>query len=886
MKKLFTLLIIAAFTINVNAQKNEPAKATYVGKSNSMRIVSSLASRAELIPAERLTKEPKDGRSSKNKIVIGKDPQTENDFFASNPHPLAQKVSTKSVEFTFEVDNAVGPPSDPALAVGPNHVMMVYNTGFSIYDKSGNEIQGPLAVTNIFSAGGCCDLTISYDNAADRWVMTYLYVGNGIEVAVSDGPNPETANWFVYSIPQVNDYNKLSVWSDGYYVTDNTNSTNKIYALERDEMLAGNPSAQIIGFPLPGMRRTNFASPQALNVTDSNLPAVGGATFVYLQDDAWAGVSQDHIKLWTLDMDWAAGNGTISAAQTINTTPFIGVFDGGSFSNLAQPAGGSSIDALQATIMNQAQFRKFASHNSAVFNFVVDTDASAGELAGVRWIELRQSGDNQPWSLYQEGTYTAPDGRHAWHASMAMDANGNIGMGYTSMSGPTTPTTVRVSSYYTGRFDGDPLGTMNIAEELIANGTGNVGGTRYGDYSKIDVDPNDNTTFWFINEYINGGGKDIVGVFKLQLLDNDTGVTSIDAPINGATSATEQVTITITNFGETTQTSIPVSYTFNGNTVNETFTGNITVGNSAQYTFTATVDMSTGDVYSIEACTNLVSDENVNNNCSNVVLNQLAVCIPVAGDGDTSTDEGCNLDGIKHFVLGTIDVDNGGNGCNNEGDGVVKGYADRRNLSTDLNLQVGTYILQSQMNWEGGINGPEKMSVWIDFNDNGTFEGSEQLISGEEYPVFNELTPFDLVLPVSANLGSHILRVRSLDTSGTPGDVNDPCANYQFGETQDYTVNIIDQVVSVDDNLFDESSFVVATLPNNQFNISVLTTDVNERLTFTVTNMIGQKLLSYNLENENGGYTYDLDMSYTTPGVYILRLGNSKFGNTKKIIVN
>ncbi|MBK9599509.1 MAG: hypothetical protein IPO60_14670 [Flavobacteriales bacterium] len=46
--------------------------------------------------------------------------------------------------------------------------------------------------------------------------------------------------------------------------------------------------------------------------------------------------------------------------------------------------------------MNQAQFRKFPGHNSAVFNFVVDADATAGELAAVRWYELRQPADNAP----------------------------------------------------------------------------------------------------------------------------------------------------------------------------------------------------------------------------------------------------------------------------------------------------------------------------------------------------------------------------------------------------------------------------------------------------------------------------------------------------------
>ena len=152
-------------------------------------------------------------------------------------------------------------------------------------------------------------------------------------------------------------------------------------------------------------------------------------------------------------------------------TPFIGVFDNGSFSNLRQPGGGRPIriDALQATIMNQAQFRKFGSHNSAVFNFVVDTDASSNKLAGVRWYELRQTVDSGPWTVYQEGTYTVPGGvRHAFSASMAMDIYGNIGMAYTSVgSDPGEEISIR----YTGRLADDmPLGDMTFSEELIFQG--------------------------------------------------------------------------------------------------------------------------------------------------------------------------------------------------------------------------------------------------------------------------------------------------------------------------------------------------------------------------------------------------------------------------------
>ena len=91
--------------------------------------------------------------------------------------------------------------------------------------------------------------------------------------------------------------------------------------------------------------------------------------------------------------------------------------------------------------------------------------------------------------------------------------SGNIGMGYSAMTvDPGDANPVRVSSYYTGRYASDPLGTMTIEEQLIANGNANIPGLRYGDYSKIDIDPVNDKTFWFINEYMNSGRKNVVGV--------------------------------------------------------------------------------------------------------------------------------------------------------------------------------------------------------------------------------------------------------------------------------------------------------------------------------------------------------------------------------------
>ncbi|MBV1923502.1 MAG: hypothetical protein KUG68_05720, partial [Flavobacteriaceae bacterium] len=517
---LMTFLCLISFSFTGFSQKAEVNKPFLASHTSSMRYVAPLDSKQTLIPYEYVEKEAKDGRSREYEYCEGTGTFGD-DILSLNPKPLNETRQGRAPSLVFDAYTAGGSPTDPSGAVGPNHYFTVFNTGFIIYDKSGNPLTGQLAVTNIFSSGGCCDLTVSYDNAADRWVVSYLFSSGGAEIAVSDGPNPVTAGWNVYTIPQIADYQKLSVWSDGYYITENTGSANKIYALERDEMLLGNPAAQILGFQLPGIVTNGFFSPQAFNVSNSDLPATGSLPIVYMYDNNWGGGGSDHIKLWEVDVDWVTtSNSGISATpQQIPVAAFNSLFDNGSFSNLAQPSGGVLIDALQATIMNQAQFRKFAGHNSAVFNFVVDVDGGSAKQAGVRWMEFRQNGDGLPWSLFQEGTYTAADNKHAWNASLAMDDQGNIGMGYTGMSSPNSSNgNVRVSSYYTGRLSGDTAGTMTIAEETIAIGNGLFTNERYGDYSKIDVDPSDDQTFWFIDEYINGSRKGVVGVFKIASL--------------------------------------------------------------------------------------------------------------------------------------------------------------------------------------------------------------------------------------------------------------------------------------------------------------------------------------------------------------------------------
>jgi subtilisin-like proprotein convertase family protein len=699
--------------------ENKPQKPIYVGTPTKVEHVTSLASRSVLIRPEYKDEEMKDGRASKFNFIPGKG-STGSDALALNPHRLKNKISGKAPLLVFETGASASQPTDPAGAVGPNHYISVINTAFQIFDKSGNSLTGGLVSPNptIFPSGGCCDLTASYDNAADRWVLSFL--GSGTQVAVSDGPDPLNDGWTVYTWGTVEDYQKLSVWSDGYYMTENTNTGVKVHVFERDAMIdaaSAGTTPQIVSFDLPGIVTSNFDSPQALNVSNGNLPATGGATIVYHQDDAQGGISEDHIKLWTIEMDWnTIGNSVVSAATEFGlaegVTPFVGVFDGGGFSNLQQPSSGSSIDALQAIVMNQAQFRKFASYNSAIFNFVVDVDGTSAKQAGIRWYEFRQSGDNQPWTLFQEGTYTAPDNRHAWNASMIMDVQGNIGMGYTGMSSPnSTDSGVRVGSYYTGRFANDAIGVMTLAEETIIAGDANIPGTRYGDYSKMDIDPDGDKKFWFVNEVMSEGRKNVAGVFQIAPnTTNDVGVVSVDTPMDATLTNAETVTVTVFNFGENLASGFDVTYQVDvGATITEAFVGTLASQTSAQHTFSTTADLSTeGKTYTIMSCTDLTADEDNANDCVSVDVKHVAaddigvteITAPNSGEGlgpetVTVTIENFGTADQSGFDVNYI-IDGGSPVVENVAATVIAGNTISYSFTTPANLSsIGDYSFTS-----------------------------------------------------------------------------------------------------------------------------------------------------------------------------------------------
>ncbi len=503
-------------------------------------------------------------------------------------------------------------PPDPTGAVGPDHYVHSVNSIVKIFDKTGNLLAGPTSLGAFLGIGSNSgDPIVLYDQLADRFfVSEFGSLSNSLAIGVSDTNDPTVAyNVYHFSLDAFPDYPHYSVWPDGYYLTANKGGTNKVYAIERDVILAGGANPQIVGFPLPGsVQNTNTVySPEPANLTGTSFPANVPGYIVYLQDDGWSGVTFDHLKVWEIDVDWVnINNSTISSALEIPTDPFNSVFAPFGSGDVNQPGTSNKIDMIGGVISFAANYRSFGTHNSWVITF--NTDIDGNDTSGVHWIELRNDSSN-PWDVYQEGTYAPADGHSRFMGSAAMDAAGNIGLGFNIASG-NLPVGIR----YTGRFDGDPLGMMTVAETTIVDGVGVQTTTnRFGDYSHLTMDPN-NFTFWHTAEFFSATNAWRTQIASFSLSGGftaDVGINNILQPTNGILTAAETVEVSIRNFGTASQTNIPLELRVDGNLVaSETFTGTINANETATYTFVQTIDLSTsGQTYMIEVATNLSGDE-------------------------------------------------------------------------------------------------------------------------------------------------------------------------------------------------------------------------------------------------------------------------------------
>ena len=434
-------------------------------------------------------------------------------------------------------------PPDPNGAVGPNHVVTMSNLHFQIFNKSGTSLFGPAANNTLWSGfgGGCQtqnagDPVVIYDQLADRWLLTqFTSSAPYLECVALSQTNDPTGSYYRWSIATGNgnnfpDYPKAGMWPDAYYFSTREFAGGSTfvgvgaYALDRAQALVGNPNPIVISFLAPPNPMYVVGDGLLPSTLDGMTPPPAGSPnyFVGSQDNNGGyGAPQDALNIWKFHADFAnPPNSTFTLTNTLPTAPFNSILAlcGGTRACIPQPNTANRIDHLgyRQRPLHRLAYRNFGDHESLVTNQSVSAGTGPnGEVSGIRWWELRSP--NSSPVIFQEGTY-APgltDGIHRWMGSIAMNSLGDIALGFSASNGTVFP-----SVFYTARHDGDPPGQMTLGEGSIKDGTGSqTGSNRWGDYTAMVVDPTDDATFWYINEYVPmtsaSGWRLRIGAFSL-----------------------------------------------------------------------------------------------------------------------------------------------------------------------------------------------------------------------------------------------------------------------------------------------------------------------------------------------------------------------------------
>jgi hypothetical protein len=208
------------------------------------------------------------------------------------------------------------------------------------------------------------------------------------------------------------------------------------------------------------------------------------------------GDTANTLATYNFHTDFATPANSTFTRTNLGTTAFTEPCNGGG-TCIRQSNTRTQLDSLGDRLMFRNAYRNFGDHESMVVAHTV----TAGNSTGIRWYELRISSSTP--TIFQQGTF-APDANFRWMPSIAMDKKGDIAAGFSVSSSSTHP-----GIRYAGRLAGDAAGTFGQGEATVITGAGSQNGnlTRWGDYTSMTIDPTDDCTFWYTNEYIPSNGS-------------------------------------------------------------------------------------------------------------------------------------------------------------------------------------------------------------------------------------------------------------------------------------------------------------------------------------------------------------------------------------------
>jgi subtilisin-like proprotein convertase family protein len=419
-------------------------------------------------------------------------------------------------------------PPDTNGEIGPTQFVQTVNTAWRVFARNGTALTPVMTLGSLFAAlpGPCANVNdgdpiVMYDQLADRWLISQFCwspfgtTGPDHQIIAISKTGDATGAYYLYDFVMPNlkfdDYPHFGVWPDGYYMTDNQfNQAGTqflgagIFAFDRAKMLGGDPTASFIYFDkaegCPGSCQFGGMLPTDM---DGFVPPPAGAPNPIIQFDANEYGATDSLRILDFHVDFATpANSTLT--ERTGSPLAVAAFDPREVPlnsrNVVPQPGGAAVDVISDRLMFRLAYRNFGTHESLVMSHSVNAATNPAFRAGVRYYEIRKTTPSGAWVVQEQATMAgaAGDLEHRWMPSTALNLAGSQAVGY-SVSSSTVFPSVR----YAGRLAGDPAGSLAQGEALMVAGSGfqTSGSGRWGDYSDLTVDPIDDCTFWFTEEY-------------------------------------------------------------------------------------------------------------------------------------------------------------------------------------------------------------------------------------------------------------------------------------------------------------------------------------------------------------------------------------------------
>ncbi|MES2515119.1 MAG: GEVED domain-containing protein [Bacteroidota bacterium] len=231
---------------------------------------------------------------------------------------------------------------------------------------------------------------------------------------------------------------------------------------------------------------------------------------------------------------------------------------------------------------------------------------------------------------------------------------------------------------------------------------------------------------------------------------------------------------TITAAGATS--SVGITYQWQQSTSASGPFTNVTAGNGATTIAYTTPSLTTAMYYQmVVTCT--ASAMSATTSVTSVDMNPFSQCYCISNLGGSN----CSGDNITNITITSTGFNNT-SACNTTTVGTysqfLPGAGTTATLTTGSSYSISINTTANNME-----------SIWIDYNQNGTFDATEYTqICISSTP--NVATGYNFSIPVSALPGQTGMRVRSRGVGNSNGPT-DACTNFGSGETEDYVITLI-----------------------------------------------------------------------------------------------